>query len=549
MPPTPSDVQSADSPAEIPPSSSVTETGKKNTYVQILKSSILMGGSSVVNIGVGVIRTKAMALFLGPAGFGLMGLYNLILSFAQSLASMGINTSGVRQIAEAVGSGEAERIGRTAIVLRRTAVLVGAVGALTLVVFSRQISKLTFGDEKHTGAVAALSLAVFFLEVSGGQGALLQGMRRISDMARMGVLGGIFGTVISVLLVYLFGERGIIPSIISVAAMTVLTSWWYSRKVPIQVQRVTLPEWRQEVRGLIKLGVAFNASWVLTMGAAYAIRLIVVRKVSFEAAGFYQSAWALGGLYVGFILQAMIADFYPRLTAVAKDNSECNRLVNEQAEISLLLAGPGVMATMTFAPIVIALFYTSKFGAAVEPLRWICFGMLLRVIAWPMGFIVLAKGIQTIFFWTEVAATVVHVGLAFILVSYFGLIGAAAAFFGLYVWHGILIYIIVRRLSGFRWSAVNRRCILLFVPAIGIVFCGFHWLPFWLATVFGILAASVAGIYSIRMLVRMVPRDRVPRSVRRLLVALRVARSAVVKIDNMIDRIFGLRLSRIDPKS
>jgi antigen flippase len=529
MTPTPSDTRSSINSAEraspeIPP---IVAAGKY-TYGQILKSSAMIGGSSVLNIGIGIIRTKVMALLLGPAGVGLMGIYGSILNLAQSIGSMGINSSGVRQIAEAVGSGDTQRIGRTAIVLRRTAVVLGALGALLLVVFSKQISTLTFGDDQHTGAVAALSLAVFFLSVSGGQGALIQGMRRISDMARMGVLGTLFGTVISIPLIYYFREKGIVPALIVSAALTILTSWWYSRKVKIQTQPVAISEWRHEAGALLKLGVAFNASWVMTMGAAYAIRLIVLRKVSFEAAGLYQSAWTLGGLYVGFILQAMVADFYPRLTAVAKDNRECNRLVNEQAEISLLLAGPGVMATMTFAPLVIALFYTSKFAAAVEPLRWICFGMALRVIAWPMGFIILAKGVQSIFFWTEVAATAVHVGLAFILVSHFGLAGATMAFFGLYVWHGVLIYIIVRRLSGFRWSPVNRRSVLLFLPAIGVVFCGFHWLPFWLATVAGTLAALVTGIYSTRILVRLVPMDRVPRFIRQLLVGLRIAPSGII---------------------
>ena len=44
-----------------------------------------------------------MALLLGPAGFGLMGLYTSILALTQAIAGMGINQSGVRQIAEAVG--------------------------------------------------------------------------------------------------------------------------------------------------------------------------------------------------------------------------------------------------------------------------------------------------------------------------------------------------------------------------------------------------------------------------------------------------------------
>jgi antigen flippase len=528
MPPTPSDIQPAVDPRLSAASAGASVAADKYTYGQILKSSAIIGGSSVVSIGIGIVRTKAMALFLGPAGVGLMGLYSSILNLVQSIANMGINTSGVRQIAEAAGSGEAGRIGRTTVVLRRTAIAIGLLGALLLVILSRPISRLTFGSEQHAGAVAMLSLAVFFLSVSGGQAALIQGMRRISDLARMGVIGGLFGTLISVPLIYFFREKGIVPSLVAGAAMAILISWWYSRKVQIQTQRVTIPEWRHEVGALLKLGAAFAASSILTMGAAYAIRLIVVRKVSFEAAGLYQSAWTLGGLYAAFILQSMGADFYPRLTAVAKDNAECNRLVNEQAEISLLLAAPGVMATMTFAPLVIALFYTTKFAAAVEPLRWICFGMALRVIAWPMGFIVVAKGVQTIFFWTEVAATAVHVGLAFMLVHYFGLTGAAMAFFGLYIWHGTLIYVIVRRLSGFRWSAANRRIGLLFLPVMGMVFCGFHWLPFWLATAVGTLAAFGAGIYSSRMLVRLIPMDRMPRSMRQLLGWLRIAPSGII---------------------
>ena len=196
-------------------------TAEKHTYGQILKSSALIGGSSVVNIAIGIVRTKAMAVLLGPAGFGLMGVYGSIANLAQSIAGMGINSSGVRQIAEAVGSGETERIARTAVVLRRTSILLGVLGALLLVVFSRQVSTLTFGDDQHAAAVALLSLAVFFSLVSGGQGALIQGMRRISDLARMGVLGTFFGTVISIPLVYFFREKGVVPSLVGVAAMTI----------------------------------------------------------------------------------------------------------------------------------------------------------------------------------------------------------------------------------------------------------------------------------------------------------------------------------------
>jgi PST family polysaccharide transporter len=490
---------------------------KQHTYGRILKSSALIGGSSVLSIAIGIVRTKAMAVLLGPSGIGLMGLYSSVADLAQSIAGMGINSSGVRQIAEAVGSGETERIARTVVVLRRISVFLGTLGALLLIAFSKPVSMATFGSDQYAGGLILLSLAVLFRSVTAGQGALIQGMRRISDMAKMGVLGALFGTVISIPLVYFLREKGVVPSLVGVAAMATLTSWWYSHKVQVQAPSLTISQVWREASALLSLGFAFMASGLLTLGAAYAIRIIVLRQIGFEAAGLYQSAWTLGGLYVGFILQAMGADFYPRLTAIAKDNTECNHLVNEQALVGMLIAAPGVIATLTFAPLVIALFYSAKFNGAVEPLRWICLGMVLRVVAWPMGFIVLAKNAQKIFFLTEVAAATVHVGLALIFIAYFGLAGATMAFFGLYVWHGILIYVIVRWMSGFRWSAVNRRTGLLFLPLIGVVFGGFYLFPFWVAATIGILATLSSGVYSIRVLATLVTADEMPGPVQWLL--------------------------------
>jgi PST family polysaccharide transporter len=312
-----------------------------------------------------MVRTKAMALLLGPAGVGLIGLYGSIADLAQNVASLGTSSSGVRQIAEAVGSGDTERITRTVSVLRWTSLVLGLLGALALAGLAGPIAGLTFGTGEHTAEVALLSIVVAFGLVSAGQRALIQGLRRISDLAMLGILGSFFGTVVSVPTVYLLGESGVVPSLIGVAAMAIVTSWWYSRKLRIPTPRMTVSELVGETGGLLKLGLAFMASGLMTMGTAYVVRIIVLRMVSFEAAGLYQAAWTLGGLYVGFILQAMGADFYPRLTAAARNNSECNRLVNEQAHVSMLLAGPGVIATLTFASLDIALLYSSEFVGAV----------------------------------------------------------------------------------------------------------------------------------------------------------------------------------------
>src|SRR5579863_2499395 len=83
------------------------------TYGQILESSAVIGGSSALTLVFGVVRTKAMALFLGPSGFGLFGVYTSIISVAECVAGLGVSNSAVRQIAHSAASGDSRQISGT----------------------------------------------------------------------------------------------------------------------------------------------------------------------------------------------------------------------------------------------------------------------------------------------------------------------------------------------------------------------------------------------------------------------------------------------------
>lgn len=487
---------------------------RSQTYTQILKSTIWMGGSSLINVALGIVRNKAMAVFLGPEGVGLMGLYGSIIDIAQAIAGLGVGGSGVRQVAEAAGSGDDTRVSRTAATLRRLSVLLGLLGVLLLAGLAFPISSLTFGDHQHVGAIFLLALAVFFRLVSSGESALIQGVRGISSLAYINVLSGLFATIVTIPLIYLFGSQAIAPALVGTAALSALSIWWFSRQIRLPVASLSARQFRVESTALLRLGVAFMISTLLTFGTAYLIRIIVLTNGGVEAAGLYQAAWAIGGLYTGFILQAMGTDFYPRLTAAIGDKDDCNRLVNEQAEISMLLAGPGLLATLTLAPFIMSLFYSAQFQGAVELLRWLCLGMMLRIIVWPVGFIIVAKGAQKIFLCTEVAATVVHLGLAWLLVPKLGVSGSGVAFFGLYLWHSVLIYMVVRRLTGFRWSAANRRHGLIMLSLSGLVFLAVGNLPLWFALSTGSVAVILTSFYSLRRLVLLLPPEALPAIIR-----------------------------------
>ncbi len=424
----------------------------------------------MITIILRIIRTKVLAVLLGPTGVGLIGIYDSITGLTGSVSGMGIGSSGIRQIAAAVGSGDYDKISRTIICLRRVALFSGIIGLCLLFSLSGPVSILTFGNLDHAHDISLLSITILFAAVSGGQMALIQGMRQIKELAKLSILGALLGTVLSIPLVYFFGVRGVVFYLIIVSAMGVLTSWLYSRK--IRTIRVPIG-WRAtvtEAKPLLKLGFVFMLTALMTSGTLYLLRVFVIRYLGLTAAGIYQAAATLSTLYVGFILDAMGRDFYPQLTAISQDNTACTSLVNQQMEIGLLLAAPGIIATMTLAPFVIKIFYSAEFVFAVDILRWQILGIMLQVVTWPMGFILLAKGNGKLFFWTECFANCIQLLLVWLGIKNFGLPGAGMAFFGMYIFYIILIFAIVRSYYAFVLSRENRRTISIVALAAGVAF-------------------------------------------------------------------------------
>jgi PST family polysaccharide transporter len=484
-----------------------------STYGQALKSSALIGGAQILSMALGIVRTKVVAVVLGPSGVGLFGLFGSIVDFASSIAGMGVSSSGIRQVAEAAASGDSRRLGRAAQAVRRTVIPLAVAGLTAVVVLAGPISRFTFGSDEHGISVAVIGLAVLFRLLYDSRIAVIQGLRRIGDLAKTNIIGAAVGTALTVPLVVLWKEEGVAAALaVSTAAMFAAASYFYAR-VDLPRNAASASERRQEALALLKLGSAFMASAVMTMGVSFAIRMLTTRELGIDAAGLYQCAWALAGLYVGLILQAMGADFYPRLTAVANDHHACTRMVNEQALVSVLLAAPGVVATIAFAPVVISIFYSHAFDGAVPVLRWLCLGVALRLVSWPLGYVLIAKGDQKRFFYSELGWTIVHLTLAWIGLRSYGVVGAALAFVGAYAFQSVINFRFARSLVGFAWSSTNLRVFGAAFAVILVTFAAVTVLPEWSATVVGVVLTIATTYACTRTLLGLVPHDRIPRPV------------------------------------
>lgn len=473
-----------------------------NTYRQILRSSSIIGGASIINILISLVRTKVAAVLLGPSGIGLIGLFQSLVATGSAVAALGFGTAGTRQVAEAAGRNDVEAVASARRALFLGTLILGAGGLLLVWALRETLALYLLGDVNRAREVGWLALGVGLTVAAGSQSALLNGLRRIGDIARVSVWSSVLATVIGIGALWLCGTQGLLAFVLATPIASFLIGHLYVARLPrLQAPPTPLSELIRQWRTLARLGAAFMVSGLVVTAGQLAVRSMVQSELGAEALGQFQAAWSVSMTYIGFVLAAMGTDYYPRLTAAINDHSAVNRMVNEQTEVALLLAGPMFLAMLAFAPWVIELLYSNKFGAAVSIVRWQVLGDVLKVASWPMGFVILAAGDGRTFMLAETLAIGTFVGLVWVGLSLIGIESTGVAFLGMYLVYLPLVYWLAKRRTGFSWAVEVKRIFLLLLLSAGVIH-GLAWINTLLATCIGLALALGSGVYALIRLSR-----------------------------------------------
>ncbi len=442
----------------------------ESSYRTILRSSSIIGGAQVINIAVSLVKLKVVAVLLGPAGMGLVGLYLNLVQTASTISALGFGNVGTRQIATAQAEGGDVAVGRTRRALFWGTMGLALLGAAVFWALSGWIARVVLDDPSLAHDVAWLSLAVALTVAAGSQGALLTGLRRAGDLARINVLSGVAGAALGVAALLLWGQGGLLALVLVAPASTFMLGHLYVAKLrPPAGPPARLAELMEEWRVMARLGAAFMVSALIMVLGFLASRTLVQRELGAEALGQFQAAWAIGMTYLGFVLGAMGTDYYPRLTAAIRDRAIAVRLVNEQTEVALLLCAPVLVVMLGCAPYVIRLLYSAEFETAAEILRWQLLGDLLKVMSWPLGFILLASGAGKTFLLTETLAVLVFYGVVWIGLPLMGITATGVAFLALYAVYLPVVWLLGRHYIGFAWTrAVKVQAVIAAAAALTV---------------------------------------------------------------------------------
>jgi antigen flippase len=477
-------------------------TPAQTSYAQIIKSSSIIGGAAVIGLLLGMVRIKFTALLIGAVGTGLAANFSALQGFIGTLAGLGIQSSAVREVASAYAEGDQKKIAETILTLRRVCLLSGLLGMITMMLLSPLLSRIIFGTNQYQLDIAALGVVILLSNITGGQMALMQGTRRIADIARMQIISALIGTVVGISFYFWLGLSGIVPALVAMALLALILSFRFSRLVPVNKTQMTWMQSLMAAKGMVRLGMAIMWTGLLGSAVSLATNTLITQQFSLQAVGIYSCALAMSGMFVNYVLGAMGADYYPRLVGAALDKESINRLVNEQIETGLLLAAPGLLATMTFSPWIIHFIYTEEFLPAVGLLQLLIIGCLGRVISWPLGYVSLALGKSKWYLAVETASEFIHFLLILIGIFFYKEISAVAIAFPVLTVITTSMYLFTTHyLTNFKWSIATKLLIAQFLILFAIVYGLIQLMSDTEGMIFGIGVTIATTLFSLRGLV------------------------------------------------
>lgn len=478
---------------------------QNNKYNVILKTTSLFGGVQGLNILLNLIRTKIVAVLLGPDGVGLNSIYNETRELLHSTTNLGLDVSGVCGISKAVeamhsASDDEERealrarISDEVALLRSWVLLLALFGTLLCMICAAPLSLATFGNYDYTWGYVMLSPAVGFSTVSCGEIAVLKGLRRLKWLASVSLLNVIAGLVITIPIFYIWGISGVVAALVTFIAACMMLTCAYS-------YRAEKPRFvfnRKELgRGRKMLTVGFNFVMCSIIGhmALLGIQAYLNRVASLDMVGLYNSGYALTMTYAGMVLAAMDTDYFPRLSGVISNKAERADTLLKQQDVTILLISPLLVGMIVALPLIVPLFLSGRFESIIPMTQVTAVGLLFRAVYLPNAYLSLAAGHNRTYLFINIVGSI-DILLVLLGYHYAGLVGMGIALTVQNFMDMALVMGISRYKYGVQFTRGNILSLCVYSAMLLATYALCCWLDGWHYWAAGTAMTALTAFYS-----------------------------------------------------
>ncbi|MDR7370896.1 PST family polysaccharide transporter [Flavobacterium aquidurense] len=380
----------------------------------------------MLKIGIGLITSKILALFVGPGGMALVGNFRNFLTSLENIATLGFQNGIVKYVAENERNrNELQKIIATVFI---TLLTIAGFLSIILYFFATLLNDKIFGSNyDYSFVFRILALALPWYAVSVFLLAVLNGLSQFKKVIWINIIGNAIGLLVSIIMIIYFQTLGALLAIVITPALLFFVTFYF---INTEIKflgciRLYLFDFKI-VKNLSSYSLMAFVSSVLAPIIFLAIRNRIIKKLGIEEAGFWETMTRISSYYLMFVSTILTVYFLPKLSA-AKNNLETKAIFWRFYKSILPIFIVGLFFVYFLRFTIIQVLFTKEFLPVTDLFLWQLIGDIFKVASLILGYQFFAKKLTSAFIIAELFSLTVLYGLSLVFMEYFGIQGVLIA--------------------------------------------------------------------------------------------------------------------------
>jgi len=391
----------------------------------LIKTSLLNGMAVAVRMLTLLGINKVLAIYVGPAGYAVIGQLQNAVQIIVNFSSGAITTGVTKYTAEYHEDNERQcTVWRTA----GSIALLGSIFCgIIVAIFSKSFAVIFLKNENYDVVFLCFSVSLVLFVLNNLLLAILNGKSAIYCYVSANVIGSLLAFLVTAFLSIAYGLQGALIALVVYQSLTFFVTAGILHKI----------KWFKfsYLFGAIDKGVAVNlakyTAMALTSAACTPASHLLVRNhlaefLGWSTAGYWEAMWRFSSAYLMLVTTTLSVYYLPKLAALKNYSCVRKEIIYGYKFIFPFSIALGIAIYISREAIINLLFEPS-FLPMRELFAWQLFGDSLKIGSWLLAYVVLAKAMVKPFIMAEIMCSVLFAALAIWLTKEMGYKGVAVA--------------------------------------------------------------------------------------------------------------------------
>lgn len=392
----------------------------------LVKTSFLSFIATAMKLLAALAINKAVAVYVGPSGLALIGQFQNFIQLVMTVAQGAINSGVTKYVAE-YGK-DNERIPILFSTASKISLAASLIVGSGIVIFSNYASLQFLKSEEYGYIFIIFGFTIVLFVINNLLLSILNGLKEIKTWIMINIIQSLYSLVFTTLLIVFLGLDGALIALVTNQSVIFLIVIWMLRKHPvIKLENFKGAFDKSEAK---KLG-GF-ALMAITSAATIPVSHLIVRNylgetLSWEHAGYWQAMWYISAMYLMVVTTTLSIYYLPRLSEIT-DKAELRKELWQGYKIIMPIVIAMSVMIFLLKDFIIWLLFTEDFAPMRELFLWQLVGDVVKLAAWLIAYLMIAKAMTQTFITTEIVFSLSFVLLSTWFVDQYGLIGMSYSF-------------------------------------------------------------------------------------------------------------------------